>query len=241
MRDVAAIVAQRRAMQERLQPVADAHGQRAEALQEAVRNGRRDVQERLAENKITRGHNFDLFVTPDHLAERMVLMLYKLLPCKVLPQYILEPSAGTGRIAKAISKVGAIPVCVEFAYSTYAHLLEQGYTHTRQQDFLEVKLSDFLEDNGGIGEYGFRAVLMNPPFSSMADILHVLHAYEMLAVGGILIAVMSEGSFNGDRKLVSQFRRWSEFTGGTSEKLDAGTFKESGTNVSARLFTVRKT
>jgi len=42
-------------------------------------------------------------------------------------------------------------------------------------------------------------------------------------------------------KLVSQFRRWSEFTGGTSEKLDAGTFKESGTNVSARLFTVRKT
>jgi len=172
---------------------------------------------------ITARHGFDLFVTPNHLAERMVEI------AEIKPgMTVLEPEAGTGRIAKAIRNAGVEPVCVEYAWDTYEFLRKQGYNVTQ---------SDFLE---WTAPHKFDVILMNPPFSNSADIIHVMWAYMHLARKGILVAIMSEGAFHGDRKKVANFRAWAEMKGAHSEQLDAQTFKESGTNVNARLFTLRR-
>jgi len=49
---------------------------------------------------------------------------------------------------------------------------------------------------------------MNPPFEKGQDIEHIRHAYELLAAGGRLVAIASEGPFfRSDAKSVA-FREW---------------------------------
>jgi predicted RNA methylase len=192
-------------------------------------NGRestfQEVEERIEENKIVTGHNFDLFPTPDHLADRMADLAGVCAGMKVL-----EPEAGTGRIAKAVRRRGVEPVCIEFGYTAYEFLKKQNFNVT-QDDFLAVDPASMEK---------FNVVLMNPPFSNMADIDHVLHAYKFLADGGVLAAIVSEGSFNGDRKKVVMFREWLSANRADVNKLPERTFEESGTNVNSRLILVRK-
>ena len=219
------IIAQRRREQlARLQPVKQQHRQRADDLA-AVRygGGNQKVRERIEENGITRSHSFDLFVTPDPLTLRMVLM------AKIKPGMdVLEPEAGTGRIAKAIRAAGVEPVCVEFAWDTFNHLQKQGFNVT-QADFLTW-----------VTKQRFDVILMNPPFSNLADVDHVLRAFSLLKAGGILVAIMGAGALNQQGKKAKAFRAWLKGNHGKSEVLPKDTFKESGTGVNAFLVTIRK-
>lgn len=87
---------------------------------------------------------------------------------------------------------------------------------------------------------GYNRIYMNPPFEEGQDIDHVQHAYKILAPGGQMVAVMSEGPFfRGDRK-ATEFREWLEGVGGYSEQLPEGSFKESGTGVNTRLVVIMK-
>ena len=144
---------------------------------------------------------------------------------------VLEPSAGSGRIADAVSKVmgdaAANLTMIEQSSQLRDILKLKGYPVAEDTDFLEHK-----------GEYD--RIVMNPPFENGQDIDHVRHAYDLLKPGGRIVAIMSPGPFfRSDKKAVA-FREWFDAIGGQVEALPEGTFKESGTSVSSRLAIIDK-
>ncbi len=162
------------------------------------------------------------FPTPKTLAARMVEM------ADIEPgMSVLEPSAGNGRLADAIAEQTKELTTIE-PVSDLRHILElKGHAVSEDRDFLAHK-----------GEYD--RIVMNPPFENGQDMDHVRHAFELLKPGGKIVAIMGEGAFfRGDKKATA-FREWLDDNGGTNEKLDAGTFKESGTGTNTRLVTVEK-
>lgn len=83
----------------------------------------------------------------------------------------------------------------------------------------------------------FDRVVMNPPFSRGQDVEHVRHALSLLAPGGLLVSVMSNGvTFRQDRRY-ADFRR--DFSPEITP-LPEGSFKTSGTNVSTVVVRIRK-
>jgi hypothetical protein len=160
---------------------------------------------------------FNLFQTPEHLAARMVAMI----PAGAVPQRILEPSAGLGRLYRAALArwPGASYTLVENAPQCAAHLWELPVMF-RQVDFLTVT----------VPESGYDLIIMNPPFHMRVDIAHIKHASGMLAPGGILVALCMAGPHR-ERELRPLAATW--------ELLPAGSFKESGTNIDAILLTIR--
>jgi len=87
-------------------------------------------------------------------------------------------------------------------------------------------------------------IIMNPPFSDRRDAQHVMHAYTLLKDGGRIVSIMGEGVFFGQDKKAQAFREWLESVGGTSEKLESGTFNDPSlpvsTSVNARLVVIDK-
>lgn len=91
---------------------------------------------------------------------------------------------------------------------------------------------------------GYDRILMNPPFSNRRDAEHVRHAYSLLKPGGRIVAIMGEGVFFGQDKKAQDFRAWLEEVGGTSEKLEEGTFLDPSlpvnTATNARMVVIDK-
>lgn len=140
---------------------------------------------------------------------------------------ILEPSAGLGAIADQLPIDREKIICIEKNPQRVDVLRSKGYY---------AICTDFLTFVGP----QYNTIVMNPPFEVGQDILHVQHAYTLLALGGWLVSVMSEGPFFRSDKKATAFREWLEDVGAYSHKLEPGSFKESGTGVSARLLTIHK-
>lgn len=180
---------------------------------------------KLAKEGVTVVAAPQLFPTPPALAARVIeeADIYA-------GMEILEPSAGTGALAHEAKSVGGRVWCVEINRQL-ADMLHQN------NNFESVKCCDFLElTPGGIrgeGFGGFDRVVMNPPFANAADIKHVQHAYSFLAPGGRLVAICANGPRQQER-----LKTWAEELGGTYEPLPAGSFSESGTEVSTALVIV---
>ncbi len=160
-----------------------------------------------------------LFPTPVALAERMV-ELADLKPT----DRVLEPSAGTGVILKAIGP-GPDKVAVEINHNLVNELTRLNISGTR------IHQADFLQCNGDLGK--FDAVIMNPPFENAVDIKHITHALTMLKPGGRLVAICA----NGPRQN-AQLWPLVESMGGTWEVLPTGTFTASGTGVNTVLMSM---
>jgi len=157
------------------------------------------------------------FETPPAIVERTLELI-------VVRGTILEPSAGLGAIADKLPRDSL--VCVEKNAERAIALQQKGY-RTEHRDFLTMS-----------GQ--FDTIVMNPPFEQGQDIDHVRHAYEVLAPGGWMVSVMSEGPFFRQDKKAQAFRAWLVIVGGYSEKLDNGAFKDSGTQVCTRLVTIHR-
>ncbi len=164
---------------------------------------------------------FQLFETPAELAMKLAkrLALNALMP----PLPILEPSAGTGRLADAIrrhSSIEQVHFC-EIQPELAESLKSQGYTQVGT-DFLKLKPKRL-----------YQRILMNPPFTRGQDAAHVMHAYEeCLEEGGRLIAIMSSAvTFNTTGKYGEFHRFLTGLEYYNIEELPEGTFKESGTCV----------
>jgi predicted RNA methylase len=140
---------------------------------------------------------------------------------------VLEPSAGTGSIAREACIAGGIVDCIELLPRNIADLRAAGFAHSViEADFLLIE-----------PEAKYARIVMNPPFAARADVRHVMHALRFLAPGGRLVAVMSAGvTFRTDR-LTNEFRDEIERRGGEIEKLPEGSFKESGTGVNTVIVT----
>jgi phospholipid N-methyltransferase len=163
-----------------------------------------------------------LFPTPAPLAARMVE-----LAAIEAGHRVLEPSAGTGSILRAVAaasngshdrEVVAVEINSELASALPRELAPV------------VVAGDFLTASLG---HPFDRILMNPPFERGADIEHVLHAFELLAAGGRLVAIVADGPRQNDR-----LRPWILEHDGTWEQLPPDTFRDQGTNVRAVLLMV---
>ena len=160
-----------------------------------------------------------LFPTPADLCARMVEM------AEIEPgMTVLEPSAGTGAIVKAIiDAVDTEIVAYDINFKLCQHI------NTTFPSFRVKALhQDFLTVTNGMGQ--FPRILMNPPFANGADIKHVQHAMKFLEPGGRLVAIMA----NGPRQ--AAFLK--ECEGAEWEALPEGTFKDSGTGVNTQIVTI---
>lgn len=157
------------------------------------------------------------FYTPAALARRVVLM------ASVEGKRVLEPSAGEGALADACREAGAEQVvCVELAGESCKVLKSKGYIAIKD-DFLSISPVNYFSDR----------VVMNPPFSNRQDLKHVRHAMKFLKPGGRLVAIMQGNrTVNDIRKFVG------DEVSILIERLDAGEFKESGTNIVAQIVTI---
>lgn len=160
--------------------------------------------------KAVSSHN--LFQTPVALASRMAAMLGD-----VTGKRILEPSAGLGRLYKAVS--GGEFVLVEQSAECCEHLYKLG-PKLIQADFLDCD----VERLGGLFDF----VLMNPPFERGADIRHVQRAFEFLKPGGLLVSLCYNG-VRQNRELRPLVDSW--------ELLPAGSFASEGTRADVVLLT----
>jgi phospholipid N-methyltransferase len=158
-----------------------------------------------------------LFPTPAHVAARMVDL------ARIEPgDRVLEPSAGTGALLRAI---GAAPFA--FPRVTAVEIDPTLAQSLRQQwPAVEVLRQDFLSADRPLPS--FDVVLMNPPFANAADVRHILHARRFLAPGGRLVAVCAAGPRQHEA-LQGLADSW--------EYLPPGTFE--GTNVRTVLLTMR--
>lgn len=188
------------------------------------------TRERKRAPAVDPGGDLAYFATPAELAAELVAR------ADVRPgHWCLEPSAGTGALAQAIVDAqgsGSRLQCVEVHSGRALKCEHATGAHTDVADFLSWT---------GTGQL-FDRIVMNPPFSlprhELADVDHVRRAWELLAKGGRLVAVMGAGvKFRGCAKAV-EFRYWLETMGGTIEDLPDGSFDASGTGVRTVVVTI---
>jgi predicted RNA methylase len=165
------------------------------------------------------------FWTPVAFAERLVDVLEPLQGARVL-----EPSAGSGRLATAARARGASVVCCEIDPRHGAALKADGF-EVWQGDFTTMTAADL-----GV----FDAVVMNPPFSRDQDVRHVLHAWTLVKPGGVLGAIVGPGFTFKERQVYDEFRAIHASVAEYEAELPAGTFKESGTMVRTVMVAWRK-
>lgn len=139
------------------------------------------------------------FPTPPDLIERLLDLAEDGFGMGAEADLILEPSAGKGDIADAMRArwpTCSIDVCE--IHATLRSILEaKGYAASSPRDFLDMAPAPV-----------YRLIVMNPPFEKGQDRDHVRHAYGMLAPGGRLVAVVSEGVFTRTRPADTTFRKW---------------------------------
>lgn len=165
--------------------------------------------------------DFGFFPTPDDVAEELI-QIANLHP----GQRVLEPSAGTGRLAKKVADiVGPDHVnCVEIE-PTRAHQL-------RSMGFAQVTTGDFLKmDPQPI----FDAVIMNPPFGRGLEFLHVEHAMRWVRPGGTVTAIVSPHYRVANSPTARSFREKVQAACDDPVQLDPGRFKSSGTTIATDI------
>lgn len=156
-----------------------------------------------------------LFPTPPDVAARVVEL------AEIEPgMNVLEPSAGTGNLIRAMLDLGASIYAVEIN-SELSRVLRDV---VECRDLVDVRCADFLSLNGELGK--FDRIVMNPPFRNGEDIRHIEHAKRFLAPGGRLVSVCADGPRQRE-KLMEDATAWID--------LPAGSFTESGTEVSTAI------
>lgn len=112
---------------------------------------------------------------------------------------VLEPSAGIGAIVRPVLKMGATVDAIEIHPDRAAAL--RGMAHPA----LKVHCANFLKVTPAPV---YDLILMNPPFSATHFMDHVKHAWEFLAPGGELRAILPASAEVGSTAKHERFRAW---------------------------------
>lgn len=178
--------------------------------------------------------SFNLFQTPEIIADKMISMVPGSLPNSPT---ILEPSAGLGRIYRAAQKqfpnalytlVDNSPDCTRELYN-----ISGPGTRVIESDFLAIDAPIQGESSLIIKKLPFAyydLILMNPPFKMGTDIKHILHALKFLHSDGLLIALCYNG-VKQNKHLKPICDTW--------QQLPAGSFKSEGTGADTVLLTIK--
>lgn len=148
---------------------------------------------------------------------------------------VLEPSAGCGAIAEAIrSKFSMATIQLCEINKLHVNILRRkGFSDIYEGDFLKFKTDK---------KYNY--VVMNPPFSydghPNAWIEHVLHAFEFLNSNGNLICIAPNGWETKETQFIKDFKSFLNEHLYAYEKIDAGSFKESGTGIATVMLAISK-
>lgn len=111
---------------------------------------------------------------------------------------ILEPSAGDGNIAEAIAALGVQVDCIEIHAGRAASIRERVPSASVQTgNFLQMPPTPI-----------YTHVVMNPPFYGTHWIEHVMHAFDFLAPGGTLVAILPATAEVGESSKQRAFREW---------------------------------
>lgn len=169
-----------------------------------------------------------LFPTPPELARRVIGL------ADIRPgQRVLEPSAGTGNLCKAVIDAFTGCDCGRIVAVEINHALADNLRTIRNatlyanEDNYDIRCADFLECDGELGD--FDRIVMNPPFERGADIKHIEHALTHPRPRGRLVAICANGPRQRER-LMKEATEWID--------LPAGSFKASGTEVNAAIVVI---
>jgi SAM-dependent methyltransferase len=172
------------------------------------------------------------FPTPEPLGEPVVEM------ARIeAGNRILEPSAGTGSLIDLVLKRQRNIQLFYCELNCFLlDILRDKYEGAEGLHFLG---RDLMELDLRRAEHPFDRIIMNPPFERGQDAEHVLHAYSLLAPGGILTAIVSPGLFSRADGKAKAFREFLQKTRGVAHDVPAGVFKNSGTGVSSKIICVQ--
>lgn len=195
-----------------------------------------DADTGLHNPKTSLAKNYGFFPTPDAAAQEVIeaASLYHCNHCKGgdAPLRVLEPSAGTGNLARLARDKGHEVTCVEVHHERAAELARQSYAAVHECDFLALQ----PETLGA----GYDRALLNPPFDLDRDIDHVMHALKFLKPDGKLVAIMSAGTEFRETRKATAFRELMTKMHANFRDLPAGSFSSVGTNINTVLLTVWK-
>ena len=142
---------------------------------------------------------------------------------------VLEPSAGQGGLADFVPKNCPV-LCIEPIKENIEVLTKKGYV-TGTMTFEDYYTPSIQYDR----------IVMNPPFSGQRDIKHLMMAYDMLKVGGILVAVISENALYYQTELSQDFNKFLVKNNAMVEAVPPRAFKESGTTIETVIVKIIKT
>lgn len=175
--------------------------------------------------------DFQYFETPPALARVMVSL------ADIGPKdSVLEPSAGQGAIIKAINAIHPkLIVCYCELMPLNQRILQELIKDRKikatkvEEDFLRLQMEGF-----------FNKIVANPPFRFNADIDHILQMFKMCKSGGRIVTVASTHWERGTGRKEQRFRDWLKDLNAKIDDVDAGTFKDAGTNIETRLIVIDK-
>ena len=180
--------------------------------------------------KTTLAKNYGFYPTPSDAAARLLEAARLYRHKDELPLEILEPSAGTGNLARLLVNEGAVVDCVEVHADRAAELHRFGnYRRVITCDFLKVQPNTLYD-----------RVVMNPPFDRERDIDHVMHALKFLKPAGRLVAIMSAGTEFRETRKSQAFRELMASMNADWRDLPAGSFASVGTYCNTLILSVRK-
>ncbi|PZU95528.1 MAG: hypothetical protein DI527_00535 [Chelatococcus sp.] len=209
-----------------------------------------DADTGLHDAKTTPAKRYGFFPTPTAAADEVFRDVSMMRAKDKPPLRVLEPSAGTGNLARrCIIRLADFDAwgrerygseyrfdneidCIEIQPHLAEALRAEGiFRRVVCADFLGIKPDpDRLYDR----------IIMNPPFDRERDIDHVMHALSFLAPDGLLVAIMSAGTeFRETRKSIA-FRALMESMGARWRDLPPGSFAEVGTYANTIIVKVWK-
>jgi hypothetical protein len=153
----------------------------------------------------------------------------------------LEPSAGDGRIVRAIldNDRDAHVVAVEPNGGRADALDALAVEFPGRVTVVRARFEDYAETYGGDP---FDGVVMNPPFGdSSRDLVwidHIRAAWELLYPGAVLVSIVPPSYASSGFRAHRAFRTWAEGNGATFEQLPGQPFAESGTGARAGVLSV---
>lgn len=174
----------------------------------------KDIQEG---NKRNIKKEFQFFETPAELADKLVSYIEEYVDNKDMT--VLEPSAGRGSIVRAINKHFPDMKVFHCELMDINRNLFKGNSEFIQDDFLT------LDENKK-----FDFIIANPPFAKNQDIEHFM---KMTKHSNHIVSVMSKHWQFSKNKKESEFREFLEKNNARIIDIEAGAFKESGTNIAS--------